>query len=91
MNEKTDFEIVQAFGDLSPDTVIAEEGLARLFCRHAVSIRRAVERGELPPAVRLMGKPVWTVQCLRDHMTRRLDQAKTEKDKLDQKISRLGV
>jgi len=44
-----DFEIVQALGEMPPDTIVTEDGLAKLFCRHPVSIRRAAERGELPP------------------------------------------
>jgi hypothetical protein len=48
--ENKDFETVEELGEMPPDTIITEEGLAKLFCRHPVSIRRAVERPELPPA-----------------------------------------
>lgn len=90
-NDNRDFEVVQAIGELPPDTIITEDGLAKLFCRHSVSIRRSVERGELPPAIRLMGKPVWTVRAIREHFAGRLEQAKAEKDKLEQEINRLGA
>jgi hypothetical protein len=86
-----DFEIVQAIGEMPPDTIVTEDGLAKLFCRHPVSIRRSVQRGELPAAIRLMGKPVWTVRAIREHLAGRLDQAKIAREKLEQKINRLGA
>ena len=86
-----DFEIVRALGDLPADSVVTEDGLAKMFDRHGVSVRRAVERGELPPSVRLFGKPVWTIGILRNHMSRRLEQAQKEADRLNQKISQLGA
>ena len=86
-----DFEIVRALGDLPPDAVITEDGLAKLFDRHAVSVRRAVDRGELPPSVRLFGKPVWTVRAIREHMAKRLEQAQREADRLKQKVNQLSA
>ena len=83
--------IIHAFGDLAPDTVLDEAALARLFGRHRVSVRRAVERGELPPPVRLFGCPAWTVQVLRDHMAERLEKAKREVEKQNRKIAQLGA
>ena len=79
--------IVQELGDLLPDTVISEQALAKIFSRHRVSIKRAVERGELPPPVRLFGEPVWTVRALREHLTRRLEAAKKEDEQLRRRIS----
>jgi hypothetical protein len=79
--------IIRQLGDLPPDTVLSEEALAKLFHRHRVSIKRAVERGELPPSVRLFGEPVWTVQALRDHMNRRLATAQKEAEQLARRIS----
>ncbi len=89
--EKADFQIVRELGELPPDSVVAEDGLAKMFDRHGVSVRRAVERGELPPPVRLFGKPVWTVRCLQDHMTKRLAQAQKEAEKLNQKVNQLSA
>ena len=86
-----DFEIVSALGDLPPDAVITEDGLAKMFCRHRASIRRAVERGELPPAVKLFGKPCWTIRAIRDHMAKRLEQAQRESDRLNQKAKQLSA
>ena len=41
--------IVKDLGSLPPGSIVPEEALARMFGRHPVSIKRAVERGELPP------------------------------------------
>jgi hypothetical protein len=67
-------DIWRELGDLSPNTVISEAGLARLTGRHPVSIKRAVERGELPPAPRLLGQPRWTVGSLIDHLNARIQE-----------------
>jgi hypothetical protein len=37
-------------------TLRGKEDLAQLFQRHPVSIQRAVERGELPPPIMLLGQ-----------------------------------
>jgi hypothetical protein len=89
--EATDAGIIRELGELPPDTVLSEEALAKIFNRHRVSIKRAVERGELPPSVRLFGEPVWTVQALRDHVNRRLEAAKKEADRLQRKISQFSI
>ena len=40
--------IIETFGDMKPETLITEAGLARIFHRDPMSVKRAVERGELP-------------------------------------------
>jgi len=52
--------IVKELGELGPGAVITEAALARMMDRHPASIKRAVNRGELPPPYRLLGGPVWT-------------------------------
>ena len=46
--------IISLLGDLGVGTVITEEGVGRLFNRHGDSVKRAVERSELPPP----GQPI---------------------------------
>ncbi|MCK6473801.1 MAG: helix-turn-helix domain-containing protein [Planctomycetes bacterium] len=65
---------------LSPWHVVTEEDLARALGRHPVTIKRAVERGELPPPVRLMGKPTWTGAAILKHLESRLEQAQESAD-----------
>ncbi len=83
--------IIKELGDLPAETIISEKGLAKIFCRHKVSIKRAVERGELPPSIRLFGEPMWTVKALREHLNRRLDAAKKEYDQLQKKLNELST
>jgi len=88
---RSNLGIIRQLGELPPDTVLSEAALAKLFHRHRISIKRAVERGELPPSVRLFGEPVWTVQTLRDHMNRRLEAAKREAEQWQQRIAQNSV
>jgi hypothetical protein len=60
---------------MKPGTIITEEGLAQLFKRHVVSVKRAVERGELPPPCRLFGLRVWTAGTIIRYIEQRLDHA----------------
>jgi hypothetical protein len=73
--------IIVALSDLGEDALITEGALARLLGRHPVSVKRAVRRGELPPPVRLLGKPTWTVGALLRHIEDRLEEAAREAEK----------
>jgi len=59
-------------GQPPEDTVLFEVGLAELFNKHPASIKRAVERGKLPPPTRLFGKSVWTTRAIVGHIAQRL-------------------
>ena len=65
--------VLTELNQLSDDTIITEAELARLFDKHPVSIKRAIERAELPPPTKLLGKPIWTVHSIRRHIQERLD------------------
>lgn len=84
-----DSGIVRELGDLPAEAIISEQGLAKIFDRHKVSVKRAIERKELPPSVRLFGEPVWTVKALREHLSKRLDQANKESEQMQKKINEL--
>jgi len=79
--------VFTAIGELRDDTVIQEQGLAALFKKCPKSIRRAVKRGELPPPVRVMGKPMWTVGHIRKHIQGRLDHAAHEAAQLAKRLA----
>lgn len=83
--------IIRELGDLPAEAVVTEQGLAKIFDRHKVSIKRAVERGELPPSVRLFGEPVWTVKVLQEHLGKRLDVARKESEQLRKKLNELSA
>ena len=89
--QTNDLGIIRELGDLPGEAIISEQGLAKIFHRHKVSIKRAIARGELPPTVRLFGEPVWTIQVLRDHVSKRLDTAQKESEQLQKKINKLST
>ena len=82
--------VVRELGDYPPGALITEGGLAKLLHRHPVSVKRAVQRGELPPPTRLLGKPVWTVGAILRHVEDRLERAAKESERTAQKISALA-
>jgi len=82
--------VVAALGELAEGAIVFEEGLAHLFGRHPVSIKRAVERGELPPPCRLFGQNAWTAGALVQHIEKRLVKAAKETECMTQKIARLS-
>ena len=88
--EQNNMGTIRELGDLPADAVVSEQALAKIFDRHRVSIKRAVEGGELPPSIRLFGEPVWTVQALRDHLAKRVDTARKESEQLQKRISQFS-
>lgn len=79
--------------DLPPHAVLAVPDLMRLFGRGEKSIWRAVERGELPQPVEVLGKHRWTVRMLVLHIEQRMVEAQAtaeqQRKKNLQKIIRL--
>src|ERR1043165_2898031 len=63
-------------GSLPPGALISEQGLAALLKKHPVSIKHAVEGGELPEPVRFMGKGTWTAGAVLRHMESRLEETR---------------
>ncbi len=82
--------IIATLAELPPEAIIDEAGLARIFNRHPVSIKRAIRRGELPAGVRLFGRQSWTAKAVLDHLNRRLEEAKRNAERAQQRISRLA-
>ena len=82
--------VIAELGELQPGAIVTEEGLARLFSRHPTSVKRAVQRGELPPPCRMFGNNTWTVGSLIRHVEGRLDEAAKEAEQMAQKIRRLS-
>ncbi|MFC1762976.1 hypothetical protein ACFL6U_12965 [Planctomycetota bacterium] len=83
--------IIRELGTLPEYTVIYESALARILNRHKVSIKRAVERGELPPGVKMFGEQAWTVKAIREHISQRLVKAAQDIEKLNLRMDRLGA
>jgi len=81
--------IVRLLGELPPGAILDEEALAKTFGRSSVTIKRAVERRELPPPVRMFGKPCWTVSVILAHIEARLDAAKRKAERDAARFSQL--
>jgi len=81
--------IIAALGELKSSAIVTEEGVAYLFNRHVASVKRAVQRGELPPPCRLFGQNAWTVGTLIRHIEDRLERAAEEAERVAQKIAHL--
>lgn len=82
--------IIALLGELKPGAILTEEGVARLFNRHVASVKRAVQRGELPPPCRLFGGNAWTAGAIIRHIEARLEQAAKVAERMAQKLARLG-
>lgn len=81
--------IIVALDQLGPNALVNESALARLLGCHPVTVKRAVRRGELPPPVRLMGKPTWTVGAILAHFDKRLEITAKEAEKAARKVEAL--
>jgi len=78
--------IVKELGELAREAIIDKGALARMFNRCPTSIERAVDRGELPAPVKIMGKARWTAGAILDHIDARLkhetEKAAKERERL---------
>ena len=82
--------VIAELGTLGPNTLISEDGIAQLFDRHRVSVKRAVQNGQLPPPCKLFGSNVWTVGVLIRHIEQRLEQAAVEAERDARRLNNLS-
>jgi len=68
-------------GSYKPEDVISEQTLCKLLDRCRVSIRRMVNKGELPAPTKLSGRRCWTVATLTAFFQVRLEQARREQER----------
>ena len=68
-------------GSEGDNIIISLNDLTQIFHRHTDTIKRAIERGELPPPVRFMGLQVWTAKVIIRHIEERLAEAERERGK----------
>lgn len=80
-------EIIALLGSLQDGAIITEAGLAKLFGRHPVSIKRAVDRGELPPPIHLLKRPVFSVGGIRHHLNERFQEAIKEQKRIQKMVN----
>jgi len=74
---------------LPPGTILDEAELARIFNCSRATIKRAVQRGELPAPCRMFGRPVLTAGRILEHVAARLAAAQREAEKENARIARL--
>ena len=82
--------VIPDFGNMSSETLITEEALAKIFKRHPGSIKRAVQRGELPPPIKLLGVLRWTIGVLRQHFEKSQNNAAEESQKMAQRVAKMS-
>lgn len=87
-NSAEEIAPTKAFNALDDGAIIFEHELAALFSKCSASIKRAVERGELPPSTRFLGKPIWTAAAIRGHIGDRLQAEKDERERAERNISK---
>ena len=81
--------IVAELGALPPGAVVNEDGVAKMFNRCGMSVKRAVERGELPRPTRLFGKNTWTARIIIEHIEHRLAEAAKEHANAERRTQQL--
>ena len=83
--------VVRELGELGPGGWLTEEGLAAIFGKHRDSVRRAVERGELPRPVKLFGQKGWTAGAVVRHIEKRLEAAQKDAERMAAQEARFSV
>lgn len=79
-----------ALNAMKLNALISETELARILHRDPKSIKRAVERQELPPPCRFLGRNVWTVGAIIRHVEAAIDRANHDVSVASYKITELA-
>jgi len=79
---------VDAFAHLSEHAVVFEPEVAKAFGKCRMTIKRCVQRGELPHPFRMMGKNAWTAGALRAHFTKLSGNALKEQKRVRELVER---
>jgi len=83
--------LIEELARLPVGTILDERTLAGMFACHPATIKRAVQRGELPAPIRMFGRPVWTAGRILEHVAGRLEAAQKDAEREAQRLSRIGV
>jgi len=70
--------IISSLAELNENAIIPEKALADIFSCSTITIKRAVDRGELPQPIRMFAKPSWTAGNILRHVNTRLEEAQRE-------------
>ena len=81
--------LVPMLGELGPGAIVYQDGLAKLLGKHPVSVKRAVDRGELPHPIKLLGRFAWTAGVLVKFLERRQEEAAKEAERQARRLEDL--
>lgn len=79
--------IIPEFADLKPGVLLTEEALARIFRRDSTTVKKMVQRGELPPPFRMAGSNCWTAGAIVRHIELGLEAARKDVERIKGKHS----
>ncbi len=82
---------IERLAEMAPGTIIDVTTLAEIFGRHPTSIKRAVQRGELPAPTKMLGKSCWTAGRIIEYIEDRLQKAQDEANKEKARLARIGA
>lgn len=80
-----------ALNQKKAEDLISEAELAQILGRDPKSIKRAVDRQELPPPNRLLGCNVWVVGTIRRHIEESIERASRDVAAASQKVTELAA
>jgi len=85
--KKRDSGIITAIGSVPPGTILNEKSLAEAFSRSTMSIKRAVERKEIPPPIKVLGELRWTAGSILSYLERRIEEKRQEQASENKRLS----
>ena len=74
------------FNELGQNTIVTEGAVAAILGKHLMSIRRAIDKQQLPPPVKLMDQRVWRLGAILDFIDGRLAAEQKDAEKLRRKV-----
>ena len=66
---------IPTMSEVAPEAVLSLAEMCRILGRSRWALSRAVERGELPPPVRFLGRRAWVAGAVVRHLQQRQDEA----------------
>ncbi|MFO7950348.1 MAG: hypothetical protein R6U36_08260 [Candidatus Fermentibacteraceae bacterium] len=89
-NTPPSWGIIAELGALPSGAIVNESALARMFGRCTTTMKRAVDRGELPPPIKMFGELRWTAGALLAHIEARLKAAREDAERERKRLENLS-
>ena len=86
-----DCKLVTGLAELPSKTLLDERALAEIFHVSKRTVRRMVNRFELPPPVMLAGRSAWIVERVQAHIEARADRAARKAEAECRRIAMLSL